>query len=279
MESKKKEHHHPRVRKYEPYKDGGKEMDSEASIWDVGSEDFTDGLPEYSEEGIEEQDDFMSLINYFRYLLNVLFIVLPMSFFEFLFICYNLYFNAVWNRMWANGNIYLMVNTVYLFYQCFISLLIALEYPFFMRTFRLFRFFGLLGAIYYNLIFTGIFMEWYRELYLEDENTYKQYDVVDVLFNMFLVYNVILHFPVLFVNSFIIFKEISLEFWQFLLGSDEEGNEYNDMALGFWDIVNLMDETLWFIDPRTWINYALGVLIEWGINALIEWVTHDAFSK
>ena len=51
------------------------------------------------------------------------------------------------------------------------------------------------------------------------------------------------------------------------------------MALGFWDIVNLMDETLWFIDPRTWINYALGILIEWGINALIEWVTRDAFSK
>lgn len=170
MESK---NNHPLVRSYKPYHNGGKEMDNDASIWDVSEDDFTDGLPDYSEEGIEDQDDWLGLLYYFRYLLNILFIVLPMTFFEFLFICYNLYFNAIWNHMWANGNIYLMVNTFYLFYQIFISLLIALEYPFFMRTFRIFRFFGLLFAIYYNLIFFGIIFEWYRELYLEDENTYK----------------------------------------------------------------------------------------------------------
>lgn len=51
------------------------------------------------------------------------------------------------------------------------------------------------------------------------------------------------------------------------------------MALGFWDLVNLMDETLWFIDPRTWINYLLGIFFEWGITALWNWITHDAFSK
>lgn len=203
---------HPRVGKYKPYKDGGKEMDKDASIWDIESDDFTDGVPEYNEDEYED-DDFWELLWYFKYLLNIFFVVIPMTFFEFLFICYNLYFNAVWNRWWANGNIYLMVNTFYLFYQCFISLLIAIEYPFFMRTFRLFRFFGLLGAIYYNLIFFGIGLEWYRELYLEDEDTYRQYDVVDVLFNMFLVYNVILHFPVVIVNSFIITKEVTLEFW------------------------------------------------------------------
>ena len=96
---------------------------------------------------------------------------------------------------------------------------------------------------------------------------------------MFLAYNVILHFPVVFVNSFIIIKEFSLEFWQFLWGEDDDGNEMNDMALGFWDLVNVMDEGLWFIDPRTWINYALNMFIEWGIQALIEGATHDAFTK
>lgn len=188
-------------------------MDGNASIWDIGTDDFTDGIPEYDEEGVEDQDDFWGILWYFKYLLNIMFIVIPMCFVEFLFICYNLYFNAAWNRWWANGNLFLMLNTLYLFYQCFISILIAIEYPFFMRTFRIFRFFGLLGAIYYNLLFLGIGIEWYRELYLEDDASYEAYDVVDVLFNMYLIYNVILHFPVVFVNGFIITKEFSLEFW------------------------------------------------------------------
>ena len=205
--------HHPRVLKYNYYSDGGKDVNRDASIWDVDEEDLTDGLPDYTYDGVEGQDGFAAVLDYFKYLLNVAFIVMPMAFFEFLFICYNVYFNAVWNRMWANGNVYLLLNTAYLIYQCFISLMIALEYPFFMREFRLFRFFSLLFAIYYNLIFGGIFLEWYRELYMEDEQSYESYDVVDVIFNMFLVYNVILHFPVVFVNCFIIFKEVSLEFW------------------------------------------------------------------
>ena len=107
---------HPRVKNYKPYKDGGKEMDNDASIWDVGTDDLTDGLPDYNEDDIEKQDGIVDLLNYFKYLLNIFFIVIPMSFFEFLFICYNLYFNAAWNRMWANGNLYLIINTFYLFY-------------------------------------------------------------------------------------------------------------------------------------------------------------------
>lgn len=107
-------HSHPRVTKYKPYSEGGKERDPDASIWDIDEEDWTDGLPEYTEEGYEEQDGLFAVLDYFKYLLNVVFVVTPMAFFEFCFICYNLYFNAVWNQMWANGNLYLMINTVYL---------------------------------------------------------------------------------------------------------------------------------------------------------------------
>lgn len=78
---------------------------------------------------------------------------------------------------------------------------------------------------------------------------------------MFLIYNVILHFPVVFVNGFIILKEFTLEFLQFV---DPEGVD-NDMALGFWDMVNLMDDTMWFINPQTWINELLKIFVEWGL--------------
>lgn len=90
-------------------------MDNDASIWDINGDDFTEDIPEYNEDEWDG-DDFWEILLYFKYLLNVFFIVIPMAFCEFLFICYNLYFNAIWNRWWANGNVYLMVNTVYLFY-------------------------------------------------------------------------------------------------------------------------------------------------------------------
>lgn len=272
---------HPLVKNYKPYNDGGKEINNDSAWWDIAWDDFWEGLPDYSEGEIDGLDDFWEGLDYFKYIVNIVFIVLPMILFELLFVVYNFYFNIAWNRWWANGNIYLIVNTLYLLYQCFISLLIAIEYPFFMRTFRMFRFFGLLGALYYNLLFLGIGIEWYRELYLEDEATYESYEVGDVLFNMFLIYNVILHFPVVFVNGFIITKELTLEFWQFLSSLDEEGGdpEINDLALGFWDLLNIWDDSLWFLDPRTWINYVSSILLEWGIDALWNWIQHDAFSK
>jgi len=134
-----------------------------------------------------------------------------MAFFEFVFIVYNLFFNIAWNRWWANGNIWLLVNTFYLIWQCFISLIIAFEYPLFMRAFRVFRFFTLLAALYYNFWFGLVLFEWGRELWLETDKS--KYELIDIMVNMFLIYNAILHFPVMIVNGFIISKEFSLEFW------------------------------------------------------------------
>lgn len=271
---------HPRVTKYKPYSNGGRDRNEDASWKDIEQEDLYDGMPTYDYDGYNyyhEQYGWRGVVEYFKYLLNIMFVVTPMALFEICFIAYNLYFNAIWNQMWANGNLYLMINTVYLIWQCFISLLLATEYPLFMRSMREFRFFSLLAAIYYNFIFAGVIFEWYRELYLESNKQYNNYDVVDVLVNMFLVYNVILHFPVVIVNCFIIFKEGSLEFWQFL--KEDDGDPTNDMALGFWDLTNMMDDTLWYINPQTWINYFLGVAIDWGIEALIEWIEHGAFAK
>lgn len=165
---------HPLVQDYHPYRDGGKETDDNASIWDLEKDDWTDGLPDYNSDDIED-DDFWQMIEYFKYLLNIIFIVTPMFLIECVFVAYNVYFNYAWNHVWANGNIWLMVNTLYLLWQCFVSILLALEYPLFMRSMRLFRFFSLLAALYYNALFLSIIFEWYRELYLEDWETYEAY--------------------------------------------------------------------------------------------------------
>ena len=97
---------HPIVQKYDPYTD----PDSK-----VEKEDFGRGLPDYdTERDFDDDEDFWAFLDYFRYIFNLIFIVSPMAFFEFIFICYNLFFNIAWNDWWANGNVWLMVNTVYL---------------------------------------------------------------------------------------------------------------------------------------------------------------------
>jgi len=145
-----------------------------------------------------------------------------------------------------------------------------------MRAFRVFRFFSLLAAVYYNFWFGLILFEWGRELWLETDK--QKYEVIDILVNMFLIYNCILHFPVMIVNGFIITKELSLEFWQFLF-PDNDGDVSNDMAIGWTDMALAMDDSLWFINPWTWISYFLDFFIKWAIEYAIQWFTHDAFAK
>ena len=243
---------HPVVQEYRPYGPDGYERDDANIYNDFGWDDWYDDFPEYDTDEIENKwnggSGFIDILSYFRYMLNIVFIVIPMAFFEFLFIAYNVWFNAVWNYMWANGNVWLVANSAYLLYQCIISLILALEYPLFMRVMRMFRFFSVLAAALYNFFFSLVIFEWFRELYLEDDETFQGYEPVDIMVNMFLIYNVILHFPVTIVNTFIITKEITLEFVQFI---EPQGRD-NDMALGFFDIVNMFDDAVYLVNP---VNY------------------------
>lgn len=122
---------------------------------------------------------------------------------------YNLYFNIEWNRLWAEGNWWLLFNTVYLMMMYMIGLMEAFEIPFFLHWFHVSRFFINMFALFYNTIFIiGIFV-WFDELYLITDKS--DYDIFTVYFNMFLGYNIAIHFPVIFINIFVIIKEITME--------------------------------------------------------------------
>jgi len=51
------------------------------------------------------------------------------------------------------------------------------------------------------------------------------------------------------------------------------------MAIGISDMILAMDDTLWFINPMTWLGYFIDFFIKWGIEALIEWFEHGAFKR
>lgn len=140
---------------------------------------------------------------------NVIFIVLPLAIINVAALVYNFYFNIDWNNWWAGGNLWLILNSVYLLWATFHSIFVSLEYPMWMKLMRITRFVSLIVASVYTAGFLILGWEWYRELYLVDDKS--NYDAISVIWNMLLGYNLILHVAVMPANLFLIVKEISLE--------------------------------------------------------------------
>ena len=51
-----------------------------------------------------------------KWILNAITFGTPFGFYCAATLGYNIYANIVWNKWWANGNLFLMANTLYLFY-------------------------------------------------------------------------------------------------------------------------------------------------------------------
>ena len=126
-------------------------------------------------------------------------------------LAYNVYFNIAWNKIWASGNAYLVMNTVYLFIQVFNSIPLIFELPIWLRAFRVTRILSFISAIAYNAFYLLCALEWYDQFYFVTDIT--QYTYLTIMVNMLLGYNMILHSSIIPVNFAIIAKEISLNFF------------------------------------------------------------------
>ena len=193
-------------------------------------EDLYEGLPHYDRDDIQDAT-VVDMLDYYRYLLNVFFVAMPWVVIDLLCIGWNLYFNANWNEWWASGNAWLMANTIYILVQGIASALLAFELPIWLVTFRVFRFWSFIFAVTYNFVFTMMALEWWDMLYITADKT--KYDFVDIFINMVLGYNMVLHFTIIPINFFIIIKEISMEFFQFLRG--DAGSDTDNISLTYED--------------------------------------------
>lgn len=68
---------------------------------------------------------------------------------------WNLYVNIAWNKWWAEGNFFLMGNTIYIITQAMVSIPLFFEIPFVLRYIKPFRIVSLISAVVYNLMFIG----------------------------------------------------------------------------------------------------------------------------
>lgn len=88
-----------------------------------------------------------------KWIINLFIVALPWAGFSFMMMLYNIVFNAWINKWWAFGNIYLMANTVYGFYQWLNSMCLAFEFPIYMRQFILVRWMSVYAAFLYNGVY------------------------------------------------------------------------------------------------------------------------------
>lgn len=68
---------------------------------------------------------------------------------------WNLYVNIFWNHWWAEGNVFLLGNTLYIMGQALVTLPLMFEVPFLLRWIKPFRVLSLVSGIAYNILFMG----------------------------------------------------------------------------------------------------------------------------
>lgn len=157
---------------------------------------------------------------------------------------WNIVFNSWLNKGWAEGNFFLLGNTAFATLQTLATLPLMGEFEFYLRRMFFFRVFSLLAAWWYNFAYFFMLADWFYNIYGLNDDKIEELGALDMLMNMFFIYNSILHSGIVIVNFVIIFKEIELEFYQLVKGSMSE-----DYALSVDLAYESLDEDLWFFNP------------------------------
>jgi hypothetical protein len=184
-------------------------------------------------------------VNYFRWFMNLILFAFPYFSISVVMIVLNLMLNIFLNKWWAGGNFLLIFNTIYILVQTVFSWPLIFEIPFYLKHFRFVRLFSSGLAFLYTGVYAFIVLDWIVQLYMEPESTYENYQLLDILQNMFLAYSIIFHIHVLPVNLAIIIKEFLMLIFPPLLKQDQGDN---------LDLQDVGDA----ISPYTYTNLAQG---------------------
>ena len=111
------------------------------------------------QEPLSDFDNIFLYIHHFRWFINFFVIGIPWFFFAALSDDYNLLWNLRFNHMWAGGNLFLFANTVFAFWQSFLSTLIMMELPTWLKEAKSIRMISFNAACWYNGIFFIFYMK------------------------------------------------------------------------------------------------------------------------
>ena len=204
-------------------------------------------IPTYQDADEQDFTDFWVWLNYYRWAVNFFMVGLPYLLVASICVAFNLWFNIYLNDWWAEGNIYLMVNSLYSILLVQMSLIVVFEIPILLENIKPLRVFALLSSIAYNIIYAAFAFDVWRLFQLED----GEFTDFDILFTFFLLYNLVMNAGNFILSTAIITKEISLEWLQ--LGNDAIGGDH-DYALGLTEIYIFFREIGWILNPLNWFD-------------------------
>lgn len=181
-------------------------------------------------EYVSQQHNFFAYLYFFRWVFNLIFVAFPWVFFSQLMIAFNIFFNIWFNQMWADGNWFLVFNTIFLIVETWGSYPLIFELPQWIKHTRLLRVITTTLAFIYASVYLAILVAYLYSLYFEPESVYEGYDMVNVMESMFLAYNLIFLAHIMPVNLMILGKEVSLWFFPMLDTDKDDGLDTEDVA-------------------------------------------------
>jgi hypothetical protein len=184
--------------------------------------------------------DFWGWVEVFSYIINLWVFAIPWTIFGFLCILVNIFVNIDYNKGWAEGNVFLMGTTMYAMIQYTLTLPLIFEDKQWLRHAKFIRLISLMSAWVFNIIyFSYAWKLWtiYQGFASDAENIEPTY--FEVFVAMVIVYNLIIHATIMPINTTIIVKEFSMEYYQFLGVADLTGTDSDDVSLGFHEVYEL----------------------------------------
>ena len=181
-----------------------------------------------------------------RWAFNTMFIGFPWMVISVLLVVYNIVFNAWLNRWWGYGNLWLIANTYFAICQAVFSWPLFFEFGVYLRHFYLIRWTSLFLAIVYNIVYLSVLVSWLIETYALPSDKVDEIGTLDILLDMFFLYNTILHASIIPLNFGIIFKEIEMEFFELMQRAGGHESAYN---LSFEKAKEGLSKSIWFLSP------------------------------
>lgn len=153
-----------------------------------------------------------------KWIINLWVVGVPWMFVLGTTMAWNVYVNIMWNKWWAEGNAFLVANTAYIIIQALVSFPLMFEIPALLKFIKPLRVLSLLSAIVYNVMFIASIADFFFILEAEDKNDFEDEGQAfgDLFLSLFIFYNLIENFPILFINCGILLKEAILPFFQLI---------------------------------------------------------------
>lgn len=107
-----------------------------------------------------------------KWVINAWVVGIPWFIYSAAAVIWNIYFNIDFNKWWAQGNFFLIGNTLYIIIQVLVSAPLMFEIPPVLRHIKPIRMLSIISALIYNTLYFIGLADWFFGLYAEEKDDF-----------------------------------------------------------------------------------------------------------